>query len=108
MAALPHSKLEEYLEGEFEAYTSNTVVNPSAIRKEIQKVKREGVAFDMEEHTEGICAVSTSFEDSFGCVYAISIPVPTARFKRHQKEFRAALMKCRDTIVGQLGEDKEA
>ena len=105
LATLPDDHLTRYLDNTFEAHTQNTLTDPAAIRKEIQQVKRSGVAVDLEEYSEGICAVSIFFEDSFGRAYAISIPAPTTRFNRHQKQFRTALLNCRDGLAAHLGED---
>ena len=108
LATMPQEQIESYLDNTFEAHTKNTITDPAVLKKEILKIRGQLVATDMEEYTEGICAVSTSFVDSFGRAYAMSIPAPTARFKKNQKLFREALMKCRDLIVTRLGEDTSA
>ena len=105
LATLSQEQRETYFNSTFEAYTKNSITDPSKLKKEIMKVSRESVAIDIEEYTEGICAVGTSFADFFGRAYAISIPAPTARFKRNQKLFRTELMNCRDLITSHLGED---
>lgn len=59
--------------------------------REIEAIRRTGVAFDEEEHTAGIKAVGAAFRDRAGDIYAISMPVPAMRFNRSRERFAAAL-----------------
>ena len=70
---------------------------------EIESCRRTGLAFDLEEHTEGICAVGAAFSDPVGRPMALSIPVPVTRFKRHRQELGAALLRARGQILDALG-----
>lgn len=103
LATLPEAKLVKILNEGLESFTENTETDPNKVRKQIERIKIDLVAIDNEEFTEGICAVGTSFEDSFGRAYAISIPAPTNRFKRNKQEFTEALLECRNQIVAILG-----
>ncbi len=107
LATLPTSNLYAFLDTTLESFTPNTITTRGALKKEIDKIRSTGVALDDEEHTEGISAVSVSFEDPVGRVYAISIPAPTTRFKRDQKKFRNALVECRNVIVAELNSDRQ-
>ncbi len=51
---------------------------------ELQETGKRGYALDINEHTDGICAVGIAFESN-GDVYAISIPAPSARFLSKKK-----------------------
>ena len=46
----------------------------------LAEVRRTGLAYDLDDHTEGISAVGFAFRCAKGDVHAISVPVPTARF----------------------------
>lgn len=46
----------------------------------IAAVRRTGLAYDLDEHTEGISAVGFAFRCAKGDIHAISVPVPSARF----------------------------
>lgn len=48
---------------------------------ELLRIGQEKVAWDFEQHLPGLCSVATSFSDMHGCVYALSIPIPSARFR---------------------------
>ena len=50
------------------------------IREDIDKVRSRGLAFDENEHTEGICAVGFALPDRNGDILALSVPVPHNRY----------------------------
>jgi len=102
LATLPIEKLNALLAGPLDGFTENTVTSGRTLKKEVNKIRSTGIAIDMEEHTEGISGVSVSFYDPIGRAYAISIPAPTARFRRHRKKFTEALVTTRNKIVREL------
>ena len=104
LATLPGSKLERHLAQELVRYTPQTKVDPNELRTEIASVRADGIAYDIEEHTEGICAISTSFIDPLERAFAISMPVPTTRFTRNRQLFERELLACRDGIIAALGD----
>ena len=108
LATLPTDKLNAFLNTTMEPFTPNTITSSAKLKKEIDDIRESGVAMDIEEHTEGICAVSTSFEDPMGRAYAISIPAPTTRFKRNRKKFQEALVETRDLIIAEMTSGKSS
>jgi len=104
LATLSDEKLDRHLDQELEFFTSNTKTDPAQLRAEILRIRKDGIAYDIEEHTEGICAMSTVFTDPLGRAFAVSIPVPTTRFTRNRQMFEAELLKCRMQIIGSLGD----
>ena len=74
----------------------------SEVIAEIEQARDTGVAFDLDEHTEGISAVGAAFTVPAGFVYAISIPVPSQRFSARKdalaKELRAAVETVRASL----------
>jgi len=89
--------------GRLPRLTPNTITRPQALLKLIAGYRRSGIAVDDEEHTEGISALGTGFIDPIGRVIALSIPVPTARFRRIRPQITAPLLDARDAIVKALG-----
>ena len=59
-----------------ERHTADTITNPEALLQELAKVRRSQLAFDHEEHLEGVSAVGTAIQEPGGKLYAITIPVP--------------------------------
>jgi len=86
-----------------EKYTPNTITRAVDLEKAIEAYRRTGLAYDNEEHTEGISAVGTAFVDPLGRAIALSIPVPTTRFKRNAVTLATRLLAARKKIVETLG-----
>ncbi len=62
---------------------------------ELEGVRRAGIAFDREEHTEGICAVGVVVSDGVDpAAAAISVPVPTQRFRNRERRIAGALRRA--------------
>jgi DNA-binding IclR family transcriptional regulator len=79
LACLPRSEATALLT-RLPSQTPNTITSKTALWAELDRITREGVAYDREEHTCGICAVGAVVFDPFGPVGAITIPLPTSRF----------------------------
>jgi DNA-binding IclR family transcriptional regulator len=104
LSSLPEEKLQRLLRSPMPKLTPNTITKPAELLKEIESCRRSGIALDLEEHTEGISAIGTGFIDPMGRAIALSIPVPTTRFKRIRQELAAHLLAARDRIIEALGE----
>ena len=83
--------------------TPNTITSPAELLREMERCRRTGIAVDNEEHTEGISALGTAFIDPMGRAIALSIPVPTTRFKRVRLELGSHLLAARERIIAALG-----
>jgi DNA-binding IclR family transcriptional regulator len=96
-------KLNRLLKGPLARLTPNTATKAADLIKEIEACRRTGIAVDNEEHTEGISALGTGFMDPMGRAIALSIPVPTTRFKRTHQALAAHLLAAREQILESLG-----
>jgi DNA-binding IclR family transcriptional regulator len=76
---------------------------PGAFLRELADVRATGLAFDLEEHSAGISAVGAAFRDRAGSIYAISIPVPAARFAANRASLAEALGEAVGRIAASLG-----
>ena len=76
------------------------------IMKEIAEVRRTHFGFNNEEHTVGISAVAIGFRDLAGSCYAISVPVPTARFEIMKDEIVRQLLSHRQLIIKEISAEK--
>lgn len=85
------------------AQTPNTITSWEALEREIEGVKKTGLAYDREENSEGISAVAMAIRSPSGELAAISIPVPTQRFREREKELAAALLKHGEELQQKLG-----
>jgi len=92
LAVLPAEHALSLLPARLERFTANTIVARKALLAELDQVRRDGVAYDREEHTEGICAIGAAVGDPADSpVAAISVPVPTPRFRGNEGHYAASL-----------------
>ncbi|WP_322860221.1 IclR family transcriptional regulator [Mycobacterium europaeum] len=87
LAGLPPEQLPSRLA----RLTPNTITSPAALRAELERVRAEGVAYDREEQTEGICAVGAVLKGVAGHAVAVSVPVPAQRFYGRESQLAQAL-----------------
>ncbi len=69
---------------------------------EIEKARQSGVAYDEDEHTDGISAVGVAFRDAAGGIHAISVPVPSSRFVKNRARLTRAIRKTLAAINAAL------
>ncbi len=63
-----------------ERFTQNTLIDPEAARARLERVFKEGVAYDHEEHNLGTCAVAVPIFWRGNAVAALALVVPVERF----------------------------
>ena len=102
LACLDPARRRELLARKLDRDTRHTVTDPEELEREVRQVLKTGLAYDLEEHTDGVCAVATAFLDSTNRPYAISIPVPKPRFDRNRAGFERSLLRTRDVLVQQV------
>ena len=59
----------------------------------LAEVRKTGIAYDLDEHTQGISAVGFAFADWAGTLHAISVPVPSTRFETCRGEVETEILK---------------
>jgi DNA-binding IclR family transcriptional regulator len=90
------------LAGRLKRYTEATHTERSALVAELLEVETTDLAYDLEEHSVGICAIGTAFRDSLGREFSLSIPVPAARFAGKRQQLSKLLKKTRADLIGAL------
>jgi DNA-binding IclR family transcriptional regulator len=83
--------------------TPHSIASWKQLETEIATVRKTGLAYDMEEHTLGICAVGTPIIGPEGEVAAISVPTPSVRFAEKREELEAALRDCKKSLEARFG-----
>lgn len=78
--------------------TPNTITTWDSLVKEISVVRQSGIGADVEENSLGICAVSMALKLSDGEIAAISVPVPTQRFKAMRPTLEKLLLAHGGTV----------
>jgi DNA-binding IclR family transcriptional regulator len=83
--------------------TPHSIVDPVELREELERVLRLGVAFGVEEHNLGTCAVGAPVFDSAGEVRAtMAVVTPSERFDPEVRRGHAAAV--RETALRLSGE----
>lgn len=103
LSLLGAEKVERILRSPLSRLTPNTIIKPGALLEQLDEVRQTGLAYDFEEHTEGISAVGTAFVDPVGRAVALSIPAPSSRFGRHQARLAKKILAARNSIQQALG-----
>lgn len=103
LATLPEEELEEILARGLKVYTPKTITDPEKLIEELEQVKAEGIAYDFEEHTLGICAVGAAIPGLMNSTILISVPVPSIRFYGNEEKFSSALLRTVEAIRMRFG-----
>jgi DNA-binding IclR family transcriptional regulator len=82
---------------------AHSVRDKAKFMKEIHGIRESGIAFDIDEHTNGISAVGIGFTDWKGDLYAISVPAPSARFEEIRERLVAEIKKLRLAVESRVG-----
>jgi DNA-binding IclR family transcriptional regulator len=94
LAALPPDRALALLQARLPRCTPNTITSRGALLEQLEQIRTQSVAFDREEHTEGISAVGAAVLGPLGPVAAISVPVPTARFSGNEQRYATAVQRA--------------
>ena len=102
LAQLSDAGVEALIGRAYEPRTPKTLTRLDALLADLKSVRRNGVAFDREEHTLGICAAGVAMRDILGNYVAISVPVPTPRFRDREREICDRLLATKRALESQL------
>lgn len=95
LAALPEPQALALLPRQLPRFTAKTTTSRKQLLVELAQIRSAGVAFDREEHTEGICAVGAVVADGVDpAAAAISVPLPSQRFSGQERRLAAAVRKA--------------
>lgn len=104
LAALDESALKKIKKSiQLTEFTPRSICTWSQLELEIKNIRETGIAFDNEEHTQGICAVGTSIIGPMGEIAAVSVPTPSVRFEDKKIALVEALKDCRISLMQRFG-----
>lgn len=70
-----------------------------AVLAELERVRADGIARDAGEHSADISALGFALQDDAGRIYAVSVPVPTSRFRKIEPQLRGTLSEWRERLI---------
>jgi DNA-binding IclR family transcriptional regulator len=91
LAALPPERQARALPSRLVPLTAKTITDRAVLRDELERIRVDGVAYDREEQTEGICAVGAALQGVSDQLIAVSVPVPAQRFYGREADLAQAL-----------------
>jgi DNA-binding IclR family transcriptional regulator len=102
LAQLGDAAIEQLIGRKYEKRTPRTVTTLTELLRDLKPVRNTGVAYDLEEHTPGICAAGVALCDPLGNHIAISVPVPAQRFKLRKDAIAKLLLRTKRALEGQV------
>ena len=99
LACMDHADAEGLIRAECGSAAAN-MKSAEELLEEIDQIRTGGLASDENEHTDGICALGFAFSERSGEIYAVSTPVPSARYERVKGSLARTLQECRGLISG--------
>jgi IclR family transcriptional regulator, acetate operon repressor len=78
--------------------TPNTITNEVELAKELERIRRRGLAYDAEEYAMGVSCMAAPLLLNGEVIASYGISVPTERFKRTKKELKNILLEVVDSI----------
>lgn len=72
------------------SYTAMTVRDSAMFERQLESVRRTGIAYEYEEYTVGLACVATGVYDHGDLVAAVSVTAPVDRMRVRREEFAAA------------------
>jgi DNA-binding IclR family transcriptional regulator len=103
LAAMSPHDLARATAGTLPRLTKRTITDHEVLAAELERVRAEGIAYDREEHSEGICAVGTVIRGLTGLSVAVSVPLPAQRFYGREAALHDALLRWAQRVEGELG-----
>jgi DNA-binding IclR family transcriptional regulator len=107
LSQLPDDAVRKLLADKVVPATKRSVKDMSALLRQLSMVRKDGFAYDREEHIEGVCSIAMSIETFLG-PYAISIATPASRFDSNVESFREDLIKCKRAIESEVSDTKHS
>ena len=85
-------------------FTPNTITDEEELCHALDKIRKQGYAFDLEEILPDLCCVGAPVYNYTGQVIAaISMSIPAYRFRRSQTEYRDAIVRTAKIVSERLG-----
>jgi DNA-binding IclR family transcriptional regulator len=99
LAQVAPERRASLLPARLKRYTKATKTDRSSLEAEIKDIAKTGLAYDLEEHSVGICAIGAALRDSLGREFSLSIPVPASRFADKRQQLSRLLIKARADLL---------
>lgn len=79
--------------------TQHTLTTLEALIPSLAEIRKTGIGTDLEEHSEGICALGVVIRDG-AQLFGLSVPIPVQRFEGKRSRIAQALLDIKTQIGG--------
>ncbi|MBW1802622.1 MAG: IclR family transcriptional regulator, partial [Deltaproteobacteria bacterium] len=84
LAFSPSELVDRVIQGKLRRYTSNTITDPEVFKKQLEDIRRRGVAYDRGEYNIDVISIGAPvFNHVREPVAAISVCAPAYRMEKH-------------------------
>lgn len=98
LACLPKIKAETLI-ADILGNAKAATARKTKLLREIKAIRNGSLAKDEDEHTEGVSALGFAIVDENGDIYAVSVPVPSTRYRRIKQSLTDVITQCRDDFI---------
>lgn len=98
LSEMSATELERILNEPLADYTAHTITHAQALREEIVYIRKTGIALDLQEHSEDICAIALRISLPNLDPYVLSMACPAKRFYAAQNEIEQAFRKIKSKM----------
>ncbi|HLH68572.1 MAG TPA: IclR family transcriptional regulator [Candidatus Dormibacteraeota bacterium] len=97
--------VEQVVAGGLRPYTLNTITSPEQLEVELERVRAQGYAIDVEEYERGLCCIAAPVRDHSGAVIAaLGLAGPRSRLgPRRLTELAGPVRAAADAVSRNLG-----
>jgi len=99
LALSPPDHAADLIDRSVREHPDHPLANRRRLIAELEAARRTHVAFDREEHGEGISAIGIALTDPFGRPVAVSIPAPTQRFAERREALTQSILAFRARLA---------
>ena len=103
LAAMSPDEVQRWLPAELEPPTPRSVASVPALLEQLDAFRRAGMAVDLEERTEGSCALAVTVRDADHTTYAVTLITTAPRYAASAEEFRHELEATRAALEHSIG-----
>jgi DNA-binding IclR family transcriptional regulator len=104
LAALSPERVEDLLPAQFQPMTKETITERWRLLAELDQVRHQEIAYEREEYSPGICALSVALRETMmGSLAALTVLLPATRFYGHEQEVATILLEiCKQKAGGEV------
>jgi DNA-binding IclR family transcriptional regulator len=99
LAMLTDDEIAALIGKNYKRHTGATHTTLKNLLKDVAQIRKNGIAFDLGEHSADIFAVGIAFFDISGNAFAISIPMPAARFQAKKAKAVQQLVAVKASLL---------